>query len=195
MEAYTISLVCEAPVLFTVLVTMSTVLGSTWMWICSMPTFHCPTYLSSWSWCWAGFERLWPQMSCSEALMSDKHPAGALWWQEPCPGGTRWHTCPWPWSCHRACENQPWVVSSCILNANTACNVKCKHREAPCAGRPASMSCQGAEGKGHWNILKHCFVGWGFSAPHCGPVKVCPKWAALTPILPLQGFPDSNVCA
>lgn len=41
--------------------------------------------------------------------------------------------------------------------------------------------------------LKYCFVEWGFSAPQCDPVEVCPEWAALTPILLLQDFPGSNM--
>lgn len=123
MKAYTISMACEAPVLFPVPVTISMSWGAEAAPpVCgsspgphSMALQTCPNGVGV---------RL--------DLRDSEHSWAVLthWCQtntllEPCddrsPGGTvvRLHTCPWPWRCNTACANQPWVVFSS--------HPKCKH--------------------------------------------------------------------
>lgn len=97
---------------------------------------------------------------------------------------------------NRSWERQPlgWFVSSCIRNVNmgrhcmlgsTLC-WQANFRILPCFLTYRDVEI---------HSLKYCFLGWGCFAPHSGPVEVCPKWAALAPILPLQDFTDSNMPA
>lgn len=121
MKACSTSLACEAPVLFTVLVTRSAGLGSR----------GCTTPVGASA---PGPPSIAPHTCLIEAALRLDLGGSAHRWAvvrrcclintpvKPCedrsPGEVT-HTCPWPWSCRTACGNQPWVVSSCILNVNT----------------------------------------------------------------------------